>query len=149
MTVTADLTKSYEAKREGQARAASAASEWIAKAREVVIRRAVDGEEFTAQDITDEVGFPDESPGAVGTLFSHLARGKQIEWTGRIQPCSREQAHASDMRVWRVYSGTKQRNEALLALVEEFMEIPDGSTRTLAERQPALFARKIRTVYES
>lgn len=145
---TEDLTRSYEGKREGQARAASASSEWIAMAKEVAIRRAVDGEEFTAQDITNEVGFP-ESAGAVGTLFSHLARSKQIEWTGEIRPCSREQAHASDMRVWRVYTGLAERRAAVLARVEEFMEIPDGSSLTRAERQPGLFARQIRLAWES
>jgi alkylated DNA nucleotide flippase Atl1 len=150
---TADLSKGYEGKREGQARAASASSEWLAAAKQEILRRVVNGEEVTAQDIVTTVGMP-ESKGAVGTAFSHLARSKQIEWTGRIQPCPREEAHASDMRVWRVYQGTQERNAAIIAKIGEWDEPSEstlgfGTRLSRAEKNPRGFMREIMALYRS
>lgn len=150
------IEEGEEEKARGQAWAAAKYPEWTARAREVAIDLASRGT-FTAEDVIDKVGFPAGQPsrddnGAVGSLFSALARGKQIEWTGRMVKCTRTESHASDLRVWQAYSGFRERQKRVYEIVEEWM-VPNvdtktgRSTKSKAERYPALFAAKVREAW--
>jgi hypothetical protein len=145
------LDDGYQRKAEGQAASARAENEWLASAKAEIRLRVDAGLLVTAEDIILALGMP-EAKGAVGTAFSHLARSKVIEWTGDIKPCTREQAHASDMRVWQRYTGKAAREAAVLSVVRRFMEPPDdvrfGTNQTKAEKHPATFAREIRKAWD-
>lgn len=150
--MTSNLQAGLTAKAIGQAASASAEEEWLERAKDEIRLRADAGQQFTAEDITNAVGMP-EAKGAVGTAFSHLARSKVIEWTGEMRQCTREEAHASDLRVWQRYTGRAAREAAVLAVVRRFMEAPEdsrfGTNQTKAEKHPATFAREIRRAWES
>ena len=93
-------------KAEGQAKAASSASDWHDRAMEVITELIEDGQEITSEDVTNRIGLPSGGTGmndnnAVGSVFSNAARKGIIEWTGRLVQSSREERHASDLRVWR------------------------------------------------
>lgn len=147
-------------KRVGQAKSASAHAEWLDKAKAVALDLASRGE-FTADDIVQAVGLPTgrseaNANNAVGTLFSHLARGKHIEWTGRLAQCTRTENHASDLRVWQAYTGLEERKAQVWAIVLEGMEPVESSTTrtghstlTKAQRWPQRFADRIAVVMQS
>jgi hypothetical protein len=100
------LKEGIRLKAEGQAAAESGASEWSAQATEIIVELAEAGVHFTSEDITDRIGLPSGSTGmnennAVGSVFSKACRKGLIEWTGELKQSSREERHASDLRVWR------------------------------------------------
>lgn len=141
------LEEGFARKREGQAQAISGDVDgWRERAVAAAIELAVDGREFTAEDVTNLVGLPD-SDGLVGSVFSQLRRSKQIEWTGEIRQCTREQSHAADQRVWRVYTGYEDRMRRIMDVVERGMQSPEdarfGSTLNRAQKHPLTFANEI------
>ena len=154
------LEDGLAAKAAGQHAAESAApAAWKDAARAAVLEMVEAGLEFTAEDVTQRVGCPNgeytgerDTNGAVGSLFSSLGKSKVIEPTGELRRCTRTESHASDLRVWRAYTGRAARLKAATERLEHWMEPADdsrfGTTLTRAERHPVTFAREMRKVWD-
>lgn len=146
------IEEGRERKREGQERAASVHREWLDEAHAVAIDLASRGE-FTADDVIAQVGLPCGKVSAnennvVGRLFSGLARGKQIEWTGRMVQSSRSENNAADLRVWEAYSGRAEREAAIKRILAEMAEPAEstkgfGTTRTKGEQSPLRYVKRL------
>lgn len=87
-----------EAKQEGMDAAAGATLDWQFAAREWVMSQPV-GEMVMSDDVTWAIGVP-PSKGAVGALFSGLARQKHIQRAG-MGRSRRSGRHKSSVAVWR------------------------------------------------
>jgi hypothetical protein len=92
-------------KREGMARALTAAEQWRARAWLAMDELAQDGEPFTSEDLVDLVGLPSRVEGAntnnaVGAIFAAAARRRLIERVG-IRNAQRPALHAAALTVWK------------------------------------------------
>lgn len=59
------------------------------------------GEDFTADDIIEQVGMPLGNPNAIGARMNALARAGVIVATGRTAKAKRPESHARRQTVWR------------------------------------------------
>lgn len=84
-------------------------ADWWVKARSAILALARTGNPFTADDLTNRVGWPIESNN-VGALFRETAVGNMIRQVGVTQS-KRPEAHGRDIKVWQ---GWRQHEEGVL-----------------------------------
>jgi len=74
--------------------------EWALRAERFLHLLAVSGWDFTAEDVTEEIGAPPH-PNLMGAVFLRASKAGYIVPTGRVVRASRDARHASMLRVWR------------------------------------------------
>ena len=78
---------------------AAAAPEWKERWDKAIVLLAIGGEEFTADDVREIAGAPDDHPNAAGARFQSAARKGLIRHAG-YRKSSREVLHAHPIAVW-------------------------------------------------
>jgi hypothetical protein len=74
--------------------------EWAERADRFLKTLAVSGYDFTAEDVSEEVGLPPH-PNAMGGVFLRASKKGLIVPTGTVVRAERDARHASMLRVWR------------------------------------------------
>lgn len=84
----------------GSAVALNAAEQWKVVANEALDELIATGEEFTADDIAERVGVPEDHPNAMGGLFSAASKQRRIQPVG-MKKVTRPISHARRVLVWK------------------------------------------------
>lgn len=100
-----DAPAAKQAAEDGMAKAlrAERVALWKASAIAWIIRQQP-GKEFACDDLTRELGVPDQGANrnnVMGAIFSSMAKTGAISWTGAFRKSKRVDRHGGFQKVWR------------------------------------------------
>lgn len=100
--VRLDLPAGRRLAEQGMTRAATAAPpDWKDAAVTALNELIEEGNEFTADDVWERIGFMPPEPRALGAYLRLASKGGRIVQTGARRPSQRPEHHAYPMTVWR------------------------------------------------